>query len=284
MDNFIDISGRLSRVIDIEVRFDIAVNAYIELHTESFKQLFCWRRGGEFDFIAINEKLWTFLSASRSVTEKLRPGSEQLKDKALVKISGTSPRKLKHCKIASDVEKFLSKRFDSDEKYRTMELARNAINHHNMLIREVKVRVCKEYVDPTILISTKSLLSALLSAKEEGNVREKHAEFLRKEGCEIDLIEYSARYLSSILEAMELFREHVEHIASSSLSEVDVFESELDRALKNSRCETEHQKVSFSQQRERVLIDQIRSQSKRIEALQIKNSISPSLADRKSVV
>ena len=111
MDNFIDISGRLSRVIDIEVRFDIAVNAYTELHTESFKQLFCWRRGGEFDFIAINEKLWTFLSASRSVTEKLRPGSEQLKDKALVKISGTSPRKLKHCKIASDVEKFLSKNF-----------------------------------------------------------------------------------------------------------------------------------------------------------------------------
>ena len=106
----------------------------------------------------------------------------------------------------------------------------------------------------------------------------KHEEFLRKKGCEIDLIEYSARYLSSILEAMELFRENVEHITSSSLSDVDVFENELDRKLKNSGCETEHQQVSFSQQRERALMGQIRNKIKKIEFLQDKSSLSPSLA------
>lgn len=81
-------------ISDLEMRYDMALNSYIELLSCSYSQLLeserqGWQKG--FDNISFNEKLWQFLSSARSITEKVElPEKKRKSHEPLVVLSENS--------------------------------------------------------------------------------------------------------------------------------------------------------------------------------------------------
>ena len=122
-------------ISDLEMRYDMALNSYIELLSCSYRQLLETERQGwpeGFDNISFNEKLWQFLSSARSITEKAELTEKKRKSHEPLVVLSENSRVKGASILVESVYEYVSEQRVKNHAYELMQVIRNIMTHSGL--------------------------------------------------------------------------------------------------------------------------------------------------------